>query len=425
MNNHNDSKFSPVACDRLMESLRSLRSQATGLNLRTFRETPMKSIHFNLILTTILLSVALPLGISTADAQSPLASRLQPLVDRQELAGAVMLVADKDKILARESVGFADIEAKKPMQNDSFFWIASQSKPITAAAMMMLVDEGKVNLDDPVEKYLPEFHGQMVIAEGDDEHVLLKKPAHPITVRNVLSHTSGLPYTTPIEVPSLDRFPLADRVHSYAMVPLQFEPDTQYQYSNAGINTAGRIIEVVSKMSYETFLQQRLLDPLGMKDTTFWPNEEQLSRLAKSYKPGPDQKGLVETPLDQLQYQTLTDRKDRYSMPAGGLFSSAADLTKFYQMILNGGELDGHRYLSEEAVKTMTSRQASTAEYGLGFWTADNKIGHGGAHSTNSYIDTKHGLIFIWLVQHAGFPGQGATSQDLFRQAVLENFGKQ
>ena len=383
----------------------------------------MKSSFPYITAAAVVLAGTLLLNVS-AYAQSSLASSLQPLVDRHELAGAVMLVADKDKVLAHESVGFADIKAKKPMQKNSYFWIASQSKPITATALMMLVDEGKVDVDDLVEKYLPEFRGQMVVAEQDENHVLLRKPVHPITIKNVLSHTSGLPYTTVIEVPSLDRFPLADRVRSYAMVPLQFEPDSKYKYSNAGINVAGRIIEVVTKKKYETFLQERLFEPLGMTDTTFWPSEEQLTRLAKSYKPGPNGVGLKETVLSQLQYETLADRKDRYPIPAGGLFSTATDLAKFYRMLLNGGELDGHRYLSEEVVKMMTSRQTPTAEYGFAFWTADGKIGHGGAYSTNSYIDTKHGLILIWLVQHDGFPGQGGTCQDIFRRMVLENFGK-
>ena len=221
-----------------------------------------------------------------AQASEKLVAGVQPFVDRQELAGAVMLVADKDQVLATEAVGWADIAAQKPMQTDSIFWIASQSKPITAAALMMLVDEGKVNVDDPVEKYLPEFQGQMVVVEKDADHVLLRRPKHPITVRNVLSHTSGIPFKSALEEPTLDLFPLVARVRSYAMTPLEFEPDSKYQYSNAGINTAARIIEVVAEMPFEQFLDERLFQPLGMKDTTFWPSQEQVARVAKPYKPG-------------------------------------------------------------------------------------------------------------------------------------------
>ena len=223
---------------------------------------------------------------SSSASGGRMAAVLQPFVDSHTLAGAVDAGRRQGQgARAWKRSASPTSPPKKPMRTDCLFWIASQSKPITAAALMMLVDEGKVKLDDPVEKYLPEFKGQMVVAERDKEHVLLKKPKHPITVRNVLSHTSGLPFTSPIEKPTLDLFPLEGRVRSYAMLPLDFEPGSKYMYSNAGINTAGRIIEVVSGMPYEKFLDKRLFKPLGMKDTTFWPSGEQLKRLAKAYKP--------------------------------------------------------------------------------------------------------------------------------------------
>lgn len=351
---------------------------------------------------------------------------VQPFVDRHELAGAVMLVATPEKVVAHSAVGFADVGKQQPMQMDSMFWIASQSKPITASALMMLVDEGKVNVDDPVEKYLPEFKGQMVVAEKDDQHVLLKKPVHPITVKNILSHTSGLPFRSAIEVPTLDRLPLGDRVRSYAMTPLQFQPDSKYQYSNAGINTAARIIEVVSGQSFESFLDDRLFKPLGMNDTTFWPTEAQAARVAKSYRPGKDKKSLNETIIDQVQYP-LSDRTSRYPMPAGGLFATATDMAKFYQMLANNGEVNGNRYRSVEAINTLTSKQTPDAlpsQYGFGFSTGGQRFGHGGAFSTNSYFDKEHGLIIIWLVQHAGFPGEGAKAQDAFRNAAIKNYSR-
>ena len=243
--------------------------------------------------------LAAPFAMPAVRAQesSPASSKavsaaLQPLVDSHCLAGAVTLVADKDKILSQNAVGYADIAASKPMTTDALFWIASQSKPITATALMMLVDEGKVALDDPVEKYLPEFHHQWLTVEHDNAHILLKQPKRPITVRDILSHTSGLPFTSAAEQPTLDLLPLRVGVLSYAMTPLVFEPGSKYQYSNAGINTAGRIIEVESGMPYEEFLETRLFRPLGMNDTTFWPSSEQVSRLAKSYKPGKNGSGL-------------------------------------------------------------------------------------------------------------------------------------
>ncbi len=355
-----------------------------------------------------------------------LTTAVQPFVDSHELAGAVMLVANQDKVLAIEAVGWADIAARKPMQTNSIFWIASQSKPVAATALMILVDEGKVNLEDPVEKYLPEFHGQMVIAEKDAEHVLLRRPGHPITVKNILSHTSGLPFQSALEVPTLDRDPLAARVRSYAMTPLEFEPDSKYLYSNAGINTAARIIEVVTAIPYERFLDERLFQPLGMKDTTFWPGEEQLPRIARSYRPGPKRQGLEETTISQLYYP-LSDRSTRFPMPAGGLFSTAHDITLFYQMLLNGGELAGKRYLSKAAVKQLIRRQTPPEipqNYGLGFSVSETTFGHRGAYSTNSYANTQNGLIFIWLVQHDGFPGKGEQAQNAFQQTAIDMFAK-
>jgi CubicO group peptidase (beta-lactamase class C family) len=378
--------------------------------------------------TTLLLLIGL--GVLTAQdppAEAPKtpAAALQPFIDRHVLAGAVTLVATKDKILSHEAVGFMDVKAQTPMRPDALFWIASQSKPITATAVLMLVDEGKLALDDPVEKYLPEFKGQMVVAESDANHVLLHKPVHPITVRNVLSHTSGMRFSSPMEQPTLDGLTLKDAVRSYAMLPLQFEPDSKYQYSNAGINTAARILEVLSGMKYEEFLQKRLFDPLGMKDTTFWPSDEQVARLAKSYKPNATKDGLEETTVGQLTYP-LTDHR-RQPMPAGGLFSTAVDVARFCQMILSGGELDGHRYVSEAAVKQMTTKQTAEAlkdGYGLGWSTGGGNFGHGGAFATNMSIDSARGLITVYMIQHAGFPGDGGKAQGAFKRAAEKIFGK-
>ncbi|HEX3989352.1 MAG TPA: serine hydrolase domain-containing protein, partial [Verrucomicrobiae bacterium] len=220
-----------------------------------------------------------------ANPSAKISSALQPFVESHSLAGAVTLVANKDDILSINCVGYSDVAAQKPMKPDSMFWIASQSKPMTTTAFMMLVDEGKVSVDDPVEKYLPEFKGQMLVAERNGDHVVLKKPSHPILIREILSHTSGLPFSSRPEQPTLDALPLREAVMTYAMSPLEFEPGTKYAYANAGINTAARIIEVVSGMPYEEFMRQRLFKPLGMKDTTFWPTESQERRIAKSYKP--------------------------------------------------------------------------------------------------------------------------------------------
>lgn len=369
------------------------------------------------------LALSSPLFAETPTTSAPL---LQPFVEKHELAGAVALVADKDRVLSVEAVGFADIGAGKAMQPDALFWIASQSKPMTATAVMLLVDEGKIALDDAVEKYLPEFRGQMVVAEKDNEHVLLRKPAHPITVREVLNHMSGLPFKSVAEEPTLDGLPLAAAVRSYAMTPLVTEPGTHYQYSNAGINTAARIIEVVAGVKYEEFMERRLFAPLGMKDTTFWPNDEQLKRLAKSYRPDEAKTNLVEFPISQLIYP-LSDQTHRFPMPAGGLFSTAQDTAIFCQMLLNGGQLNGHRYLSEAAVGELTKRQTPPSvkeSYGLGFAVGTDWFGHGGAHATNMEIRPAQGLVIVWMVQHGGFPGEGGKAQGVFKTWAQERFGK-
>lgn len=367
----------------------------------------------------IAFTLALMAILPTQAQQGPLAAAVSPFVERGVLAGAVMLVGDKDRDLAVETAGFADIAGKKPMKADSMFWIASQSKPITAAALMILVDEGRVRLDDPIENFLPEFKGHMVVAEKARDRVVLKAPGRLVTVRNCLNHTSGMPFKSVLEQPTLDGLSLAVGVRSHALTPLEAEPGARYQYSNAGINTAGRIVEVVSGMPFESFLEKRLLQPLGMNDTTFWPSEAQISRLALSYKPDAAKKMLEATPIGQLRHP-LSD-KSRGAMPAGGLFATAADCSRFCRMILNGGTHEGKRILSEESVKALTTRQtpASMKEsYGLGFSVGPDTAGHGGAHATSMNINFKTGRITVWMVQHAGFIGDGAQARAAFEKAA-------
>ncbi|HEY8965077.1 MAG TPA: serine hydrolase domain-containing protein [Candidatus Methylacidiphilales bacterium] len=326
-----------------------------------------------------------------------LSSLLQSRVEHRTIAGAVTLVAGRDGLLDVQTAGYADLEARTPLERDALFWIASVSKPIAATAFMILVDEGKVGIDDPVEAYLPEFAGQQ-LAEADGS---LRKPSHPIRVREILSHTSGLPFSTEIETPTFDLLPLPDAVRSYAAASLRFDPGTAYLYSNAGINTAGRIIEVLTGQSYEAFLEERLFAPLGMPDTTFRPNAAQVSRLAKTYRPAP-QGGLEEVPIGQVRYPL--DGPGRYPFPGGGLFSTADDLGRFGRMILNRGELDGRRYLSEAAIATMTSRQTApslSTSYGLGWSIGEGRCGHGGAYKNDLSVNWRDGFTAVLLLHHA------------------------
>jgi CubicO group peptidase (beta-lactamase class C family) len=383
---------------------------------------------------------------SPARAVDPKVSdSLQPFVEKNQLAGAVVLVASSEKVLTVETVGFADREAKNTMKPDAMFWIASMTKPMTAAALMMMVDEGKVSLDDPVEKYLPEFKGQWVITEQDKDHQLLKKPMRAPTVRDCLRHTSGMPFGSALERPTIDKLLLKDAVGSYAITPLQYEPGTKYVYSNAGINTAGRIVEVVSGLSFEDFMAKRLFGPLEMTDTTWRPSAEQMKRLAKTYKPTKDGKDL-ESQLILPLAQPLADAT-RQPCPGGGLFSTAKDVSAFGQMILNNGMHNGKRILSEAAIREMTRTQTDLLNkgkgengYGLGLSTTrmakpldkgatDQRAiagacGHGGAYATNLWINPDAKLVTVFMVQHAGFGGDGKNPRPEFEKAAIEIYGK-
>jgi len=367
-------------------------------------------------------------GVASAQADSA-AALVTPLVDAGRLAGAVVLVTGPEGVVAEEAVGMADREERRPMAADTLFWIASMTKPITAAAVMILVDEGKISLDDPVAKYVPEFQDLWVIGErsgeGQGEKKGLVRPVRPITIRDCLSHTSGLPFSSVVERPTLDSVPLATAVRSYSMMPLEFQPGTAYRYSNAGINTAGRIIEIVSGMPYERFLDERLLRPLGMHDTTFWPSGSRIGRIARSYRANGDKTALEPVGIGQLAepYGSAA----RYPMPGGGLFSTAADCGRFCRMLLDRGVGDdGARVLSEAAVTELTRRQTPDGvpeSYGLGFSVgSDGTFGHGGAHATNMTIDPKRRIAVVWMVQDAGSPPEWRRAEGEVRRWAFERF---
>ena len=358
-----------------------------------------------------------PEGAATA---ASIAAALQPFVDAGNTAGMVTLVASKDRVLNVSAIGYADLATKRPMRPDSLFWLASTMRPITATALMMLVDEGKVSLTDPVDKYLPEFKGAMVaVPQAAKDTFLLRPPARPIQVHDLLTHMSGLPAFNRIERQHhqhIDTLPLETATMLYALTPLLADPGTQNIYSNAGINTAGRIVEVVSGMPFEQFLQKRLFDPLKMPDTTFFPTAEQVGRLVTSYRASEDHTHLIVTPLVQLTYPL--DGPHRYACPAGGLFSTAPDMGRFGMMILNGGVFDGKRYLSDHSLRQMTSTQdgwlshrkpdAPEAGCGLGFDTdridhgnspgpVVGKAGHLGMHEIDLEVDPDHGIVEVFM----------------------------
>jgi CubicO group peptidase (beta-lactamase class C family) len=341
-----------------------------------------------------------------------LAQHLQHFVTQNVMAGAVMLVADKDQILDLETVGYADLATRRPMRDDDIFWIASMTKSVTAAAVMMLVDDGKVKLDDPVAKYISAFKNVRIALPGNP----LAIPTRPIQIRDLLSHTSGMGFLNTTDAQLIDSVPLEESVRHDLLEPLQFEPGSIYKYSNEGMDTAGRIIEIESGIPYERFLRDRLFKPLGMRDTTFSPTPIQLQRLAHAYKNNPSKSGLEETPIRYLRYPL--GGPDHFPAPGGGLFSTARDVARFCQMLANDGKYDGKTYLSPNAVRQMTSRQTGPhikESYGFGLSVRDGYFGHGGAYKTDMCVD--HGQIRVFLVQQANDWANGNPAAEFSIQA--------
>ncbi|MCL2117350.1 MAG: beta-lactamase family protein [Planctomycetaceae bacterium] len=339
--------------------------------------------------------------------------------NRDEISGVVAVVARKDgNILSQNVLGYADIDAGREMRPDSLFWIASMTKPLTAAAVMILVDEGKVSLDDPVTKFIPALKNLKVIESQEDGRIVLVPPVREVTIRHLLSHTAGFAFLSEIQGFGLDVIPMEYAALPSVTGPLQFQPGDNSLYSNQGINIAGHVIEIASGMSYADFLQQRIFDPLGMTDSTFWPNEQQLDRLAKSYRHNALQKKLEEVPVNYLNYP-LDDRVRRHAEPGGGLFSTAADCTKFCLMLANDGEWEGQRILTKEAVVELKKDQTGELKrnYGLCFDRSDNHFGHGGAYGTRMAVDTRRNIVSVFLVQCAGSPKSGSAMND-FNKAV-------
>jgi CubicO group peptidase (beta-lactamase class C family) len=328
------------------------------------------------------------------------------------------------------------------MRMNAMFWIASMTKPMTSMAVMMLVEEGKLSIDDPVEKHLPEFKGQMLAVEKTADHLLLKKPSRPITIKDLLTHSSGLVSKSPLETGALDTMSLAEVVRTFALSPLQFEPGSKWSYCNPGMTTLGRIIEVVSGMAYADFMQERLFDPLEMKNTTFWPSKYQLSVLATAYKPNADKTGLEATPITYLS-PDLSNRK-RMPLPAGGLFSCAEDLAHLYTMLVNEGSYNGRRFLKTETLKLMTTNQlgdmkvsfADGMNMGLGFHIVQTPMGvteslspgsfgHGGAYGTQAWIDPVYHFAVVLLIQRAELPNSDQSEmRRMLQKYAAMRFGK-
>jgi len=373
----------------------------------------------------------------TAFAEAPIlpgvGAAMQEMTAKNEIAGAVTLVVSKDRVLHLESIGFADVAAKRPMTPDALFWIASMTKPVTGVAVLMLQDEGKLSVADPVAKYLPEF-------------AALKTPSGKsanLTITQILTHTSGLGEATGPAVQQAHT--LADLVPIWLAAPMQYEPGEKWKYTQSGINAASRIVEVVSGMAFDVFVQKRIFEPLGMKDTTFYPTDAQRARLATAYEKNKDSGALEPVPA-RADYGT----RDRPPQGNGGLYSTGPDYARFCQMLLNGGTFEGHRYLSAEAMKLLSTPQTGDlptgffqsdtygnrgANYGWGIATcvlrtphegvaamlSPGTFGHGGAWGTQAWIDPVKGIAYIMMVQRSGFPNSDASDvRRAFQQAAAD-----
>jgi CubicO group peptidase (beta-lactamase class C family) len=398
--------------------------------LRRTRHT--RAMHLPRFLVAVLLAPC----VLRADSIS---AKMQEFVDRGVVAGAVTLVATKDGVKHLAAVGKADLATGREMKTDDMFWIASMTKPMTSTCVAMLAEEGKLSFDDPVEKHLPEFAGQWLVESREKDRLTLVRPARAITIRDLLTHTSGM---GEVKSPRAHAT-LAELAMAYSQAPLQFPPGSKWSYSNPGMNTLGRIVEVVSGIGFAEFVQKRLLDPLAIKETTFWPTEAQAARLAKCYKTNKETGRLEEAPMIYIE-GALTDRQ-RTPFPTGGLYSTASDVARFYRAMLNGGTLDGRTILKPETAKQITTTQtgdmkmgfAEGMSWGFGFQIvrepqgataalSPGTFGHGGAFATQSWADPQRGLIFILMVQRSGLQPNGDSSEirAAFQQAAVEQFAK-
>jgi CubicO group peptidase (beta-lactamase class C family) len=363
-------------------------------------------------------------------------SVIQKGIDDGRLAGGVSLVARHGKIAYLKAFGMADKEAKKPMRTDSIFRICSMSKPITSVAAMMLYEEGRFTLNEPISDFLPEFKSMKVLdppfpQDKTSPPGALVDAKRPITILHLLTHTSGLTYggnrlgktyrEAGIATGLLQQEgTIGDNVKRLAALPLLFQPGDAWEYSLAD-DVLGYLVEVVSGMSLDKFLEERIFKPLGMKDTEFFLPEAKVSRLASAYTYYPD-KGLQPIRDGQVVKEgDFTYSADypyngpkTYFSGGGGLCSTAEDYFRFCQMMLDGGKLDGSRILSRKSVELISQNHVQgkleTMGYGLGFGvlseprflTELGSVGAyywGGFYYTSFMIDPKEEMVIVFMGQ--------------------------
>ncbi len=360
---------------------------------------------------------------------------MKELVDQGRLAGSVTMVSRHGKVVEFDAVGKRDIAANAPMQKDSIFRIYSMSKPITGVAMMMLFEEGKWQLNDPIAKYIPEFAKLKVYGTDANNNVVMKDPVHPITMRELMSHSGGFTYgffsNTAVDKLQLeaDLFnpnnTLDEFIKRVAKLPLNAQPGSEWHYS-ISVDIQGYIVQKLSGMPFEEFLEKRIFKPLGMVDTGFYVPKDKLNRFAEFYSYDKDGKLQVVGVHDGLNHDFAA--KPALSSGGGGLVSTAADYMRFCQMLQNGGQLDGVRLLSPLTVELMhtnvlpanASTLAPGAGFGLDFGIYTDPVAAGGYFGKGSYfwggaagtwfwIDPVNDLIVLGMIQQAAGTGAVAT----------------
>jgi CubicO group peptidase (beta-lactamase class C family) len=360
---------------------------------------------------------------------------MQGLIDQGRLAGVVTMVARHGKVVEFEALGKRDLAANAPMQKDSIFRIYSMSKPITGVAMMMLFEEGKWQLNDPVSKYIPEFANLKVYATDERNNMTLKDPVHPVTMRELMSHSGGFTYgyfsNTPVD--KLQReadlfntdITLDEFIKRVAKLPLNAQPGSEWHYS-ISVDIQGYIVQKLSGMPFEEFLAQRIFKPLGMSDTGFYVPKEKLNRFAEFYTYDAGGKLLAVKTHEGLNHDFAA--KPVLASGGGGLVSTATDYMRFCQMLLNGGELNGVRLLSPRTVELMRTdvlppnmpTLAAGAGFGLDFAVYTDPVAAGGYYSKGTYywggaagtwfwIDPASELIVVGMIQQAAGTGAAAV----------------
>ena len=341
---------------------------------------------------------------------------LLPYVESGQLPGAISVLYNNG-VQETCCIGYADVAAKRRIKMDNIFMQCSQTKGFCGVTIAKLVEEGKISLDDPVSKYLPEFSELWVLDEDKDGVRKMHKAKNVLTIRMVMNHTGGFPFEISAKQGNIKGggwsggAPLRQTAAIAASSPLMFEPGTREAYSNTGIDIGAAVVEVVTGMKWEQYLKQEVLDPLGMKSTWFWPTDRQLKNKIELYE---FKENAPAVWVEQMAMQQKPYNDSHVFASAGaGLWTTAADQLKFYKMLMNLGVGDnGARILKEETVKSIlavSTRPENLGGYSLGLTapivdSEDAWFGHGGAWGTHCTVNWHKKQLWLWVYQRAGGP---------------------